>query len=99
MSDHSKKMERERDDALDRLVRLLRWTEKEQEKAWNQWVKKLPNKDAPKSHFLIARSETMREVARKIKREMRGLSLPNDPAMASAATMEPENQQTPKNDE
>jgi len=62
---------------FDRLVRLLHWAEKEQEKAWNQWIKEPPNKDAPKSRFLITRSETMRDVVKKIKREMRGLSLPN----------------------
>jgi len=63
---------RERDVALDRLVRILKWAEKEQAKAWNQWIK-----DAPKSQLLIARSEAMRDVAKKIKREIRGLSLPN----------------------
>lgn len=50
------------------LNRFREWANKQKKKAWDQWIKSPPNKDAPISQFLIARSETFRDVINKLNR-------------------------------
>ena len=56
------------------LARLLEWTEKEKSKAFDEWLKEPPNKNAPSAQYHISRWETMRDVVKKIKSEIKNAS-------------------------
>lgn len=65
---HMEKMEKELQEKNPALSRLLEWIEKEQEKAFSKWLKEPLHRSEPIAQQLITRSETLRGVARKIKR-------------------------------
>jgi superfamily I DNA/RNA helicase len=59
------------------LFCIQEWATKEQKKSFNRWLKHSAKSDEGKMHLL--RSEVMREVARKITREIRKQNDQADP--------------------
>jgi hypothetical protein len=56
------------------LDRLLQWAEKEKSKAFDEWLKQPPNKNAPSAQYHISRWDTMKDVVKKIKSEIKNAS-------------------------